>query len=66
MFGSMRSIYITRRVKDLDRSIYYYTRVLRMQVLKRKDYPEGRFTLAFLGYPSEADSTIVELSHNWN
>ncbi|MCK5180792.1 MAG: hypothetical protein KAR32_14770 [Candidatus Omnitrophica bacterium] len=62
----MNRLYITRKVDGLDESLDYYTKVLRMQVLNKRDYPEGRFTLAFLGYPTEADSTILELSYNWN
>jgi lactoylglutathione lyase len=54
------------RVGDLDRSIDFYTRILGMKVLRRKDYPEGKFTLAFVGYQSEADGTVLELTHNWD
>jgi lactoylglutathione lyase len=54
------------RVGNLDRSIDFYTRVLGMQVLRRKDYPEGKFTLAFVGYQSEADGAVLELTHNWD
>lgn len=54
------------RVGDLDRSIAFYTEVLGMQLLRRKDYPSGRFTLAFVGYGSEAEQTVLELTHNWD
>jgi lactoylglutathione lyase len=54
------------RVGDLDRSIRFYTEVLGMQLLRRKDYPEGKFTLAFIGYGDEADSTVIELTYNWD
>ncbi|CAA7617065.1 lactoylglutathione lyase [Magnetospirillum sp. SS-4] len=54
------------RVGDLDRSIDFYTRLLGMKLLRRQDYPEGRFTLAFVGYGGEADNTVVELTHNWD
>jgi lactoylglutathione lyase len=54
------------RVKDLDESIDFYTRHLGMQVLRRMDYPEGRFTLAFVGYGDEARNTVIELTHNWD
>jgi lactoylglutathione lyase len=54
------------RVGDLDRSIGFYTRVLGMRLLRRKDYPDGRFTLAFVGYGDEADNTVIELTHNWD
>jgi lactoylglutathione lyase len=53
------------RVGDLDRSLDFYTRLLGMKLLRRKDYPSGEFTLAFVGYGDEADSTVVELTHNW-
>jgi len=53
------------RVGDLDRSIAFYTEVLGMRLLRRQDYPEGKFTLAFVGYGDEADSAVIELTHNW-
>ncbi|GAV20108.1 lactoylglutathione lyase [Mariprofundus micogutta] len=61
----MRLLHTMIRVADLNRSIDFYTQVLGMQLLRRKDYPEGKFTLAFVGYGDEADSTVVELTHNW-
>jgi lactoylglutathione lyase len=54
------------RVGDLEKSIAFYTDVLGMKVLRRKDYPEGRFTLAFVGYQDEAEGTVLELTHNWD
>lgn len=54
------------RVTDLERSIEFYTSVLGMSLLRRKDYPDGRFTLAFLGYGPEAESACLELTHNWD
>jgi lactoylglutathione lyase len=54
------------RVGDLERSLAFYTEVLGMQVLRRHDYPEGRFTLAFVGYGPEATHTVLELTHNWD
>jgi lactoylglutathione lyase len=54
------------RVRDLDASIDFYTRLLHMKLLRRKDYPEGRFSLAFVGYGAEADNGVVELTHNWD
>jgi lactoylglutathione lyase len=54
------------RVGDLDRSLRFYCDVLGMQLLRRKDYPDGRFTLAFVGYGPEATETVVELTHNWD
>lgn len=54
------------RVGDLDRSLAFYTEVLGMKVLRRSDYPDGRFTLAFIGYGDEASSAVIELTHNWD
>lgn len=61
----MRVLHTMLRVGDLDRSLAFYTDVLGMQVLRRKDYPDGKFTLAFVGYGSEADHAVIELTHNW-
>lgn len=54
------------RVFDLDKSIDFYTRLLGMTLLRRKDYESGRFTLAFVGYGEEVGNTLVELTHNWD
>jgi len=54
------------RVGDLKRSIDFYTKVLGMHVLRQKDYPDGRFTLAFVGYGSEDKESVLELTHNWD
>lgn len=54
------------RVGDLDRSIRFYTDVLGMKLLRKKDYPEGKFTLAFVGYGDESENTVIELTHNWD
>lgn len=54
------------RVLDLDKSMDFYTRLLGMQELRRKDFPTGKFTLAFVGYGDEVNSTVVELTHNWD
>jgi lactoylglutathione lyase len=54
------------RVGDLDRSIKFYTEVLGMQLLRRKDYPDGKFTLAFVGYGPESEEAVIELTHNWD
>ncbi|WIO75085.1 lactoylglutathione lyase [Porticoccaceae bacterium LTM1] len=62
----MRLLHTMLRVGDLDRSIAFYTELLGMKLLRRNDYPEGRFTLAFLGYGEIADSTVLELTHNWD
>ena len=57
--------HISYTVADLDRSIAFYTDILGMKVLRRRDYPDGKFTLAFVGYGDEADHTVIELTHNW-
>jgi lactoylglutathione lyase len=62
----MRMLHTMIRVGDLERSIDFYTGVLGMKLLRRKDYPDGRFTLAFVGYGDEADHTVLELTHNWD
>ena len=62
----MRMLHTMLRVGDLEQSIAFYTEVLGMQLLRRKDYPTGRFTLAFLGYGPESDHTVLELTHNWD
>jgi lactoylglutathione lyase len=54
------------RVGDLERSLTFYTEVLGMRLLRRKDYPSGHFTLAFVGYGDESDTTVLELTHNWD
>lgn len=62
----MRLLHTMLRVGDLERSLRFYTDVLGMRLLRRKDYPEGRFTLAFVGYGEERDHTVLELTHNWD
>lgn len=62
----MRLLHTMLRVGDLDRSIAFYTEVLGMRLLRRQDYPEGRFTLAFVGYQDEAEGAVIELTHNWD
>ena len=62
----MRILHTMLRVGDLKRSIDFYTNVLGMQVLRQKDYPEGRFTLAFVGYGAEDREAVLELTHNWD
>lgn len=62
----MRLLHTMLRVGNLERSIAFYTEVLGMRLLRRQDYPEGRFTLAFVGYQDEADGAVIELTHNWD
>lgn len=62
----MRILHTMLRVGDLQRSIDFYTNVLGMKLLRQKDYPDGDFTLAFVGYGDERDSTVIELTHNWD
>ena len=62
----MRMLHTMLRVGNLDRSIDFYTNVLGMKVLRRKDFPDGKFTLAFVGYGEEKDHTVLELTHNWD
>lgn len=64
-FRSSRLLHTMIRVRDLDRSIDFYTRLLGMTLLRRKDYPSGEFTLAFVGYGDEAGNTAIELTYNW-
>jgi lactoylglutathione lyase len=61
----MRMLHTMLRVGDLERSIDFYTQVLGMRLLRRKEYPEGKFTLAFVGYGDESDHTVLELTYNW-
>lgn len=62
----MRMLHTMIRVGDLQRSIDFYTQILGMKLLRQKDYPNGRFTLAFVGYGEESDNTVIELTHNWD
>jgi lactoylglutathione lyase len=66
MAADWRFLHTMIRVGDLDRSIDFYTRLLGMKLLRRTDFPDGRFTLAFLGYGDEASNTVIELTHNWD
>ena len=61
----MRFLHTMLRVGDLDASIRFYTEQLGMKLLRRSDYPEGKFTLAFVGYGDESDHTVLELTYNW-
>lgn len=62
----MRILHTMIRVGDLQKSIAFYTEVLGMKLLRQKDYPDGKFTLAFVGYGDESDNTVIELTHNWD
>jgi lactoylglutathione lyase len=62
----MRILHTMLRVGDLEKSIDFYTNVLGMKLLRRKDYPDGKFTLAFVGYQDEADGAVLELTYNWD
>lgn len=61
----MRILHTMLRVGDLDKSIAFYSDVLGMKLLRRSDYPEGKFTLAFVGYQDEAAGAVLELTYNW-
>ena len=63
--GKARFLHTMIRVKDLDKSLNFYTELLGMKLLRKRDYPTGKFTLAFVGYGEETDSTVIELTHNW-
>lgn len=54
------------RVKDLEKSINFYCDYFNMQLIRKKDYPGGKFTLAFVGYGDEENNTVLELTHNWD
>jgi len=62
----MRILHTMLRVGDLQRSIDFYTDVMGMRLLRQKDYPDGRFTLAFVGYQEESEGAVLELTHNWD
>ena len=61
----MRILHTMLRTGNLDQSIDFYTHVLGMRLLRKKDYPDGEFTLAFLGYGDESEHTVIELTYNW-
>jgi len=62
----MRILHTMLRVGNLEKSLTFYTQVLGMKLLRRKDYPDGKFTLAFVGYQDEVSGTVLELTHNWD
>lgn len=61
----MRLLHTMLRVGNLQRSLDFYTEILGMKLLRQKEYPDGKFTLAFVGYGDESDTTVLELTHNW-
>ncbi|NCF10527.1 MAG: lactoylglutathione lyase [Gammaproteobacteria bacterium] len=61
----MRILHTMLRTGDLERSIRFYTEVLGMELRRRQDYPDGEFTLAFLGFADDADGPVIELTYNW-
>ncbi len=63
---TMRMLHTMLRVGNLDKSLAFYQDVLGMKLLRKHDYPNGRFTLAFVGYGDESDHTVIELTHNWD
>lgn len=62
----MRLLHTMLRTGDLQRSIDFYTNILGMDLLRQEDYPDGKFTLAFLGYGDEGENTVIELTYNWD
>ncbi len=62
----MRILHTMLRVSDLELSLAFYSEVLGMKILRRKDFPDGRFTLAFVGHASESEHAAIELTHNWD
>lgn len=64
--STFRMLHTMVRVKDLDRSIAFYTGPLGMKLLRREDFPEGKFTLAFVGYGPEKNEAVIELTYNWD
>ena len=62
----MRLLHTMIRVGNLDKSIEFYTNVLGMKLLRKKEYPEGKFTLAFVGYGDESENSVIELTYNWD
>ncbi len=61
----MRMLHTMIRVGNLEESLNFYCDILGMKLLRKKDYPDGKFTLAFVGYGDESENTVIELTHNW-
>lgn len=64
--GQFRMLHTMLRVRDMEKSLDFYTRLLGMEELRKKDFPDGKFTLAFVGYGPEESHTVLELTHNWD
>jgi len=62
----MRLLHTMLRVKNLEESLNFYCNILGMKLLRQKDYPGGKFTLAFIGYGNESENTVLELTYNWD
>ena len=62
----MRILHTMLRVGHLEKSLDFYINQLGMNLIRKKDYPDGKFTLAFLGYGLETDSAMIELTYNWD
>ena len=60
-----RLLHTMIRVNDLDKSLHFYTELLGMKLLRKREYPEGKFTLAFVGYGEETETAVIELTYNW-
>ncbi|AKH38349.1 MULTISPECIES: lactoylglutathione lyase [Nitrosomonas] len=61
----MRILHTMLRVGNLEKSIHFYTKILGMKVLRQKEYPDGKFTLTFVGYQNESENAVLELTYNW-
>ena len=66
MIGLMRILHTMIRVNNLDESIMFYQNFFGMKVIRKQDYPKGKFSLAFIGYGEEESSTVIELTYNWD
>lgn len=62
----MRILHTMLRVGNLEKSLHFYTEIMGMKLLRKEDYPEWKFTLAFVGYGDESDTSVIELTHNWD
>ena len=62
----MRLLHVMLRVRNLETTVQFYSDIFGMKLLRKKDYPTGRFTLAFMGYGDESSETVLEFTHNWD